>query len=414
MAFTSSKIYTEMIILKILVINAGSSSLKYQLIDMTDEKALAKGLCERIGIDGHIKGTASNGKSFEKDAPMKNHGEAFTLVKEALTQGECKVIDSFAEISAVGHRVALGGDKFKSSVLITEDVIKAIEPFTALAPLHNPANIQGIRSCADIVGNNVPQVAVFDNSFHSAMPPEAYLFPIPYEYYEKYSIRRYGFHGTSHRFVSGRCAEIMGKNIEDLKIITCHLGNGCSITAVKNGKVADTSMGFTPLDGLVMGTRCGAIDPSIVTYLQINEGLSPQEIDVILNKKSGILGFSGVSSDNRDVAKAAKEGNERAQLAIKIQWYQTLKIVGSYAAAMNGVDAIVFTGGIGENTVDLRANVCSRLTYLGVDFDNEANEKTKGIEGRISTDSSKVSVFVIPTNEELVIARDTRDIVNAL
>lgn len=403
-----------MIILKILVINAGSSSLKYQLIDMTDEKALAKGLCERIGIDGHIKGSTADGRSFEKDAAMKNHNDAFALVKEALTQGECKVIDSFSEISAVGHRGVQGGDKFSKSVLITDEVINYIETLNDLAPLHNPANIQGIRSCTEIVGDKVPQVVVFDNAFHSTMPPEAYLFPIPYEYYEKYSIRRYGFHGTSHRFVSERCAEMMGKNIEDLKIITCHLGNGCSITAVKNGKVIDTSMGLTPLDGLIMGTRCGAIDPSVVTYLQMKEGWSPEETDAVLNKKSGVFGVSGVSSDNRDVAKAAKEGSERAKLAMKIQWYQTLKIVGSYAAAMNGVDAIVFTGGIGENAVDLRANVCSRLTYLGVDFDNEANEKTRGDGGRISADGSKVSVFVIPTNEELAIARDTRDIVNAL
>ncbi|MCR4925179.1 MAG: acetate kinase [Clostridiales bacterium] len=399
---------------KILVINAGSSSLKYQLIDMTDEKVLAKGVCERIGIDGHIKGSNFEGKKFEKDVEMKNHTQAFMYVKEALTEGDCKVIDSFNEISAVGHRIVQGGAKFNKSVLVTDEVVKGIEELCDLAPLHNAAHIQGINACREILGDKVPEVVVFDNAFHSTMPPEAYIFPVPYEYYEKYAVRRYGFHGTSHRFVSARCAEIMGKDIKDLKIVTCHLGNGCSITAVKNGKVIDTSMGLTPLDGFAMGTRCGAVDPSVITYLQAKEGWTPEETDTILNKKSGVLGISGVSSDDRDVAKAAAEGNERAKLARKIQWYQVRKTIGAYVAAMDGVDAIVFTGGIGENTFDLREDVCHNLTYLGVKLNDEVNKETRGKDGKISADDSKVPVFVITTNEELVIARDTRDIVNSL
>jgi acetate kinase len=304
---------------------------------------------------------------------------------------------------------------FSSFNKFADEVVAGIRELCDLAPLHNPAHIQGIEACTDVFGKDFPQVAVFDNAFHSTMPPEAYMFPIPYEYYEKYHIRRYGFHGTSHRFVSARCAEVMGKDIKDLKIVTCHLGNGSSITAVKGGKCVDTSMGLTPLDGFIMGTRCGAIDPSVVTYLQQKEGWDAETTDKILNKKSGVLGVSGVGSDDRDVSAAEANGDERAHLARSIQKYQVRKLIGSYVAAMDGVDAIVFTGGIGENTIDLRADVCNNLSYLGVKLDAEANEiMRRGKEGEISTADSKVKVFVLPTNEELVIARDTQAIVNAL
>ena len=401
--------------MKILVINCGSSSLKYQLFDMDNEAVLAKGNCEKIGNADSFIGGSVNGEKFETKVLMNNHTEAFLQVKKALTEGDFKVIDDLGEISAIGHRIVQGGALFKESTLVTDEVIKGIESLCDLAPLHNPAHIQGIRACIDVFGENVPQVVVFDNAFHSTMPPEAYIFPIPYEYYEKYAIRRYGFHGTSHRFVSARCAEVMGKDIKDLKIVTCHLGNGSSITAVNGGKCVDTSMGLTPLDGFIMGTRCGAVDPSVITYLQQKEGWTPAETDTILNKKSGVLGISGVGSDDRDVSAAEANGNERAHLARSIQKYQVRKLIGSYVAAMNGVDAIVFTGGIGENTIDLRADVCNNLSYLGVELDAEANEiMRRGKEGEISTANSKVKVYVLPTNEELVIARDTKAIVEAM
>ncbi len=401
--------------MKILVINCGSSSLKYQLFDMDTETMIAKGNCERIGVDGKIGGSTADGRKFDYEVEFKNHTEAFLEVKKVLTEGDAKVIDSLGEISAIGHRIVQGGALFNESVLVTDEVIKGIESLCDLAPLHNPAHIQGINACIDVFGKDVPQVTVFDNSFHSTMPPEAYIFPIPYEYYEKYQVRRYGFHGTSHRFVSARCAEVMGKDIKDLKIVTCHLGNGSSITAVKGGKCIDTSMGLTPLDGFIMGTRCGAVDPSVITYLQQKEGWTPSETDTILNKKSGVLGISGVGSDDRDVSAAEAEGNERAHLARSIQKYQVRKLIGSYVAAMDGVDAIVFTGGIGENTIDLRADVCNNLSYLGVELDAEANEiMRRGKEGEISTANSKVKVYVLPTNEELVIARDTKAIVEAM
>lgn len=404
-----------MLKLKILVINCGSSSLKYQLFDMDTETMIAKGNCERIGVDGKIGGSTADGRKFDYEVEFKNHTEAFLEVKKVLTEGDAKVIDSLGEISAIGHRVVQGGALFNESVLVTDEVIAGIESLCDLAPLHNPAHIQGIRACIDVFGAELPQVVVFDNAFHSTMPAEAYLFPIPYEYYEKYAIRRYGFHGTSHRFVSARCAEVMGKDIKDLKIVTCHLGNGSSITAVKGGKCIDTSMGLTPLDGFIMGTRCGAVDPSVITYLQQKEGWTPAETDTILNKKSGVLGVSGVGSDDRDVSAAEADGNERAHLARSIQKYQVRKLIGSYVAAMDGVDAIVFTGGIGENTFDLRADVCKNLSYLGIELDEAANETMRrGKEGEISTANSKVKVYVLPTNEELVIARDTKAIVEAL
>ena len=382
---------------------------------MDNEKMIAKGNCERIGVDGKIGGSTADGRKFEYEVPFENHTKAFLEVKKVLTEGDAKVIDNLSEIAAVGHRIVQGGALFNESVLVTDEVIKGIESLCDLAPLHNPAHIQGIRACVDVFGKELPQVVVFDNAFHSTMPPEAYMFPIPYEYYEKYQVRRYGFHGTSHRFVSARCAEVMGKDIKDLKIVTCHLGNGSSITAVKGGKCVDTSMGLTPLDGFIMGTRCGAVDPSAITFLQEKEGWSPAQTSEILNKKSGILGVSGISSDDRDVTAAENEGNERAHLARSIMKYQVRKVIGSYVAAMDGVDAIVFTGGIGENTTDLRADVCKNLTYLGVELDEATNEvMRRGKEGEISLPSSKVRVFVLPTNEELVIARDTKAIVEAL
>ena len=402
--------------MKVLVINAGSSSLKYQLIDMADESVIAKGICERVGTpEACISFKTPDGQKVEYNAPMSNHTEAFAAVKQALTEGEYKVIDDISEITAVGHRVVQGGSRFNKSVLIDDEVIAGIESMNDLAPLHNPANIMGINASIELFGKDVPQVAVFDNAFHSTMPAEAYTFAIPYEFTNKYSIRRYGFHGTSHKFVSARCAEVMGKNIEDLKIVTCHLGNGSSIAAVKNGKVIDTSMGLTPLDGLPMGTRCGGIDPSVVLFLMEKENLTVKEMDTLLNKKSGIAGVSELSSDDRDVKAAAFEGNEQCALARKILAYQIKKFIGAYTAAMDGIDAIVFTGGIGENADDLRDNICNEISYLGIEINNEIGKTlVKGKEGELSTENSKVKVYVLPTNEELAIARDTKDIVNAL
>ena len=398
--------------MKILVINAGSSSLKYQLINMENEQVLAKGVCERIGKGGHIKGSTFDGRKFDVDVKMDNHTDAFLDVKKYLTEGDYAVISDLSEIAAVGHRIVQGGDKFNESVIIDDSVVDGINSLCDLAPLHNPAHIQGINACRKVFGDKVPEVAVFDNAFHSTMPPEAYIFPIPYEYYEKYAIRRYGFHGTSHKYISHRCAELMGKDIKDLKIVTCHLGNGCSIAAVKNGKVIDTSMGLTPLDGFEMGTRCGGIDPSVIIFLQQKEGLTPEETDELLNKKSGALGVSGVSSDDRDLRDAIMKGNERAKLARDIQWYQIRKFIGSYVAAMDGIDALVFAGGIGENTDDLRTDVCSKLSFLGFEIDEEANKAAlHGVEKEITTPNSKVKAFVIPTNEELVIARETKELV---
>ena len=392
--------------MKIFVVNAGSSSLRYQLIDMEKEQVLCKGLCERIGVEGScISHKAADGSVYETETPMPTHAEAFEAVVFAMTKSDAKVIDSFDEVGAIGHRIVQGGSKYKGSCVITDEVLKDIEAYSELAPLHNPANVLGVKACIKTFGAEKPQVAVFDTSFHQTMPAKAYVFPIPYKYYTDYGVRKYGAHGTSHWFVSNRCAEIMGKDKKDIKIITCHLGNGCSISAVNGGECVDTSMGFTPLDGFMMGTRTGTLDPSAVTYIAEKENLSPADINRIFNKESGILGVSGVSNDNRDVVAAAKEGNERAQLALDMQRYQILKFIGSYAAAMNGVDAIVFTGGIGENDANLRKEVCANLGFLGAFIDDEANAK-RG-ENKISTDDSKVSIYVIPTNEELAIARDT-------
>ncbi|MBR6620553.1 MAG: acetate kinase [Clostridia bacterium] len=401
--------------MKVLVINAGSSSLKFQLIDMNGEVVIAKGTCGRVGAEmGEFDIKTEKGK-FEKEVAMPDHTAAFQVVKEALTTGETKVIESLDEISAIGHRVVQGGSLFKESTLVTDEVIEGIKGLCDLAPLHNPAHIQGINACIDVFGKDVPEVVVFDNAFHSTMPEEAYMFGIPYEYYEKYKIRRYGFHGTSHRFVSAECAKIMGKDIKDLKIITCHLGNGSSITAVKGGKVIDTSMGLTPLDGFIMGTRSGNLDPSVVTFLQEKEGWTPAETNAILNKKSGVFGISGGLSDDRDILKAAAEGDARAELAKKMLWYQIRKYIGQYIAAMQGVDAIVFTGGIGENSQPLRQNICESFGYIGVTFNAEENAKAiKGKGGELSGPDSKVKVYVIPTNEELMIARDTKEIAESL
>ena len=400
--------------MKILVINCGSSSLKYQLFDMEGEKVLAKGICESIATDmSHTKGSTFDGRGFDEYIDIPDHKVAFNIVKDALTTGDCKVIDSLTEISAIGHRVVQGGDVFTESVLIDDSVLKAIDELSALAPLHNPAHVVGIECCNEVFGASVPQVAVFDNAFHSTMPATSYIFPIPYKYYEEDHIRRYGAHGTSHRFVAYRTAEIVGKDLKDIKLITCHLGNGCSITAIKDGKVLDTSMGLTPLDGFAMGTRCGGIDPSVVTYIMQKHNISPAEMDKIMNKQSGVLGVSGVHSDDRAVKAAAAEGNERAKLARDIQWYQIRKCIGSYIAAMNGVDVIAFTGGIGENCIDLREDVLSNLSYLGIKLNKEANE-VRGEEIELTEAGCPVRAFVVPTNEELAIARDTKAICEKL
>ena len=392
--------------MKIFVVNAGSSSLKYQLIDRETEQVLCKGLCERIGVEGScISHKSADGGVYEAEIPMPTHSEAFDAVVFAMTKSDAKVIDSFDEGGAIGHRIVQGGSIFKGSCVITPQVLKDIDDLGALAPLHNPAHVLAIKACIKTFGDQKPQVAVFDTSFHQTMPAKAYMFPIPYKYYTDYKVRKYGAHGTSHHFVSDRCATLMGKDKKDLKIITCHLGNGCSITAVNGGECVDTSMGFTPLDGFMMGTRTGTLDPSAITFIAEKENLSPADLNRIFNKESGILGVSGVSNDNRDVVAAAKDGNERAQLALDMQRYQITKFIGSYVAAMNGVDAIVFTGGIGENDATLRAEVCKNLTYLGAQIDPDKN--TLRGENKISTEDSKVSIYVIPTNEELAIARDT-------
>ena len=397
--------------MKIFVVNAGSSSLKYQLIDMADKSVIVKGNADRIGQEkGELK-VEINDKKFVYEVQIKDHTTAFKMIIEKITTGETKVIDDLKEIDAAGHRIVQGGAYFKESCLIDEVALEKIADYGKLAPLHNPAHVQGINACIEVLGKDVPQVAVFDTSFHATMPEEAYIFPIPYEYYEKYDIRRYGAHGTSHRFISNRLIEECGIGTPS-KVITCHIGNGSSITAVKDGKCVDTSMGLTPLDGFMMGTRCGAVDPSVITYIMDKENISPKEMDSIMNKKSGLLGVSGISSDNRDVVEAAKQGNERAILARKILKYQILKVVGSYIAALGGVDAIAFTGGLGENDADLREAVCEGLKFVGLDLDKERNEGARfGNEGIISTDDSKVKAYVLLTNEELVIAEDTKKIV---
>ena len=393
--------------MKILVINAGSSSLKYQLIDTADNKVLAKGLCERIGInDSKLTYKPAGKDGFELVQDMKDHTDAIKLVLDALVDKEHGVISDMSQIDAVGHRVVHGGEKFAKSVLLTDEVLEIIESLNDLAPLHNPANLMGIRACRAIMPNT-PMVGVFDTAFHQTMPAEAFIYALPYEAYTEHMVRRYGFHGTSHNYVSLRAIEMLGKPAEETKIITCHLGNGSSVAAIKGGKCIDTSMGLTPLEGLPMGTRTGDIDPAIVGYLMKKLGLDLKEMDAYMNKKSGMLGISGVSSDFRDLGAAAADGSKRAALALDVFAYRVKKYIGAYAAALDGVDAIVFTAGVGENDRGMRARILEGLDYLGVDVDFEYNASCpRGEEVVISKPESKVKVFVIPTDEELMIARD--------
>ncbi|MDI9493257.1 MAG: acetate kinase [Bacillota bacterium] len=399
--------------MKVLVVNCGSSSLKYQVLEMDNSTLLAKGLVERIGLDGSVMKHEKIGMDkYIVEAPMKNHKDAIGYVLEALTDKEHGVISSMDEISAVGHRVVHAGEKYAGSVLITEDVMNALEECIDLAPLHNPPNILGIRACQELMPNT-PMVGVFDTAFHQTMKPETFLYAIPYEYYEKYKIRKYGFHGTSHKYVSMRAAALLDKDIKDFKIVTCHLGNGASCAAVKHGVCIDTSMGFTPLDGLIMGTRSGGVDPAVITFISEKEGITADEVINILNKKSGVAGISGVSSDFRDLAEAEAQGNERAALALKMFAWRVKYYIGAYMAEMNGADAIVFTAGIGENDIDMRKQICSDLDGLGIELDEEKNN-VRGEERIVSKDSSKVKILVIPTNEELMIAQDTAEIVSNL
>ena len=391
--------------MKVLVINCGSSSLKYQLIDSETEVALAVGLCERIGIDGRLNHTPNGGEKGVIEQAMPDHEVAIRMVLDALTNENYGVIKNLDEIDAIGHRLVHGGEKFTKSVIIDDEVIAGVEECSPLAPLHNPANLIGVRACQAIMPG-VPNIGVFDTAFHQTMEPVAYMYGLPYEYYEKYKVRRYGFHGTSHSFVSKRAIQMLNLDPDNSKIIVCHLGNGSSISAVKNGKVVDTSMGMTPMEGLVMGTRCGDMDTTIVEYLARSLNKSLEEVMVILNKKSGVLGISGVSSDFRDLDKASNEGNERAKLAVEVFSYRTAKYIGSYIAAMNGVDAIVFTAGLGENNIVVREQVLNHFGFMGITLDKEANQ-IRGEEKIISTPDSKVTVAVIPTNEELAIAHET-------
>ena len=399
--------------MKILVINCGSSSLKYQILDMDNETLLCKGLVEKIGIEGSVITHEKVGEDKIKTlVPMKDHKDAIAQVLAAIQDPEHGVIESMGELGAVGHRVVHAGEKYNGSVLITEDVIKALEECIELAPLHNPANLLGIAACQELMPYT-PMVGVFDTAFHQTMPPESYIYALPYEYYEEYGVRRYGFHGTSHKYVSQRAADILDVNLEDLKIITCHLGNGASVSAIKGGKCIDTSMGFTPLEGLVMGTRSGDIDPAITNFIAGKEGLDAAGIDKMLNKQSGVLGISGVSSDFRDIEAAVEEGNERADLALRVFAHKVKFYIGAYIAELNGVDAIIFTAGVGENDVTMRELICSNMGNLGIHLDTLKN-KVRGKETIISTDESKVKLLLIPTNEELMIARDTLEIVSKL
>ncbi len=403
--------------MKIFVVNAGSSTLKYQVLDMENETVICKGICERIGAKDGSLGTITHklpdGRKIYDEVPMPTHAEAFVEVIKEMTEGELKVLDSFDEIAAIGHRIVQGGSIFKDSCLVTKKVRDDIAELGELAPLHNPAHVLAIDACTEIVGDRIPQVAVFDTSFHQTLEPRAYMYGLPYEYYEKYKIRRYGAHGTSHKYVSDRLAEMTGRDKKDMKIITCHLGSGCSISAIKDGKCFDTSMGFTPLDGFMMGTRCGTMDPSVLTFIAKKENLTPDDINTICNKKSGVLGVSGITDDNRDLVDLSAAGNERAKLALDMQTYQIIKFIGSYIAAMDGVDAIVFAGGIGENNPELRQNIIDNFHYLGIKLDDAKNH-TRGEEIKISTEDSGVEVYIIPTNEELAIARDTERIVGEM
>ena len=391
--------------MKVLVINCGSSSLKYQLIDSRSEEVLAAGLCERIGIDGRMTHTPSGGDTVVKNDPLPDHGAAIQSVLSALTDKAHGVISSLSEIGAVGHRLVHGGEKFAASVIINDEVIAEVEACNDLAPLHNPANLIGVRACRQIMPD-VPMVGVFDTAFHQTMPPKAYLYGIPHQYYQEHKVRRYGFHGTSHNYVSQRVHHLAELDPDNSRVIVCHLGNGASVTAVKNGKSVDTSMGLTPLEGLIMGTRSGDLDPGVIEYIAKKEHMTLEEVLKVLNKESGVLGLSGVSSDFRDLAEAMEQGNEQAAVAVEAFCYRVAKHIGAYTAALNGVDAIVFTAGIGENAAHIRSMICEYLGFLGITIDEEKNA-VRGKETEISTPDSKVSVFVIPTNEELAIARET-------
>lgn len=397
--------------MKILVLNCGSSSLKYQLIDMSNEEVLCVGLVERIGIEGSVLKQEKDGVEGKLivEQPMKNHQDAIKLVLDAVVDQQYGGVKDIKEVEAVGHRVVHGGEKFAGSVLITDEVKAALEECIELAPLHNPANIMGIEACEAILPG-VPMVGVFDTAFHQTMPKSSYLYGLPHELYTKYGVRRYGFHGTSHRYVSQRAAAMLGKNIEDCKIITCHLGNGASVAAIDGGKSVDTSMGFTPLEGLIMGTRCGDIDAAILPFLMEKEGLDAKGLSDLMNKKSGVYGMTGISSDFRDIEDAAAQNNELAQVALESYAKKVKKYIGSYAAEMNGVDAVVFTAGVGENGIDMRADIMANMDFLGMKLDEEAN-KVRGKERVISTEDSKVKILLIPTNEELMIARDTLELV---
>nr|WP_317332376.1 acetate kinase [uncultured Romboutsia sp.] len=397
--------------MKILVLNCGSSSLKYQLIDMSNEEVLCVGLVERIGIEGSVLKQEKDGVEGKLilEQPMKNHQDAIKLVLDSVVDPQYGGVKDIKEVEAVGHRVVHGGEKFAKSVLITDEVKAALEECIELAPLHNPANIMGIEACEAILPG-VPMVGVFDTAFHQTMPKSSYLYGLPHELYTKYGVRRYGFHGTSHRYVSQRAAAMLGKNIEDCKIITCHLGNGASVAAIDGGKSVDTSMGFTPLEGLIMGTRCGDIDAAILPFLMEKEGLDAKGLSDLMNKKSGVYGMTGISSDFRDIEDAAAQNNELAQVALESYAKKVKKYIGSYAAEMNGVDAVVFTAGVGENGIDMRADIMANMDFLGMKLDEEAN-KVRGKERVISTEDSKVKILLIPTNEELMIARDTLELV---
>ena len=391
----------------ILVVNAGSSSLKYQLIDMDNESVLAKGNCDRIGIDGHVSHKTGDGRTFDADCNFPTHTEAFEKLVEVLTTGDAAVIKSMDEISAVGHRIVQGAEVFSETTLVTDEVIDKIDGLSELAPVHNHPHALALRACKKVIPASCPQVVVFDTAFHQTMPEKAYMFGLPYECYERLHVRKYGFHGTSHRFVSAALADAMGRDIKDLKIVSCHLGNGSSITAIEGGKSIDTTMGFTPLDGVIMGTRSGAVDPSAVEFVQKKLGLTADQMSDYLNKKSGFLGISGISSDNRDIAAAAAKGDKRAILAGEMLRYEIKKYIGSFTAVMNGLDAVIFTGGIGENAPEVRADVCANMDYLGIKLDASKNDGLRGKLCKISADDSKVEVWVVPTNEELLIARDT-------
>lgn len=397
--------------IKVLVINCGSSSVKFQLINMSNENILAGGIVERLGLPQSIIKFKFGDKDFTSECSTLDHKSAISEIIDGITRGQFGVLSYKSEISAVGHRVVHGAEQFTESVLITDDTIRQIEACIELAPLHNPHNLKGILVCKELLPG-VPQVAVFDTAFHQTMEDYVYTYALAYKYYEKYRFRRYGFHGTSHFYVAHKAAEIVGKNISKLKIITCHLGNGASIAAVKYGKSIDTSMGFTPLEGLIMGTRCGDVDPAMVLFVMEKEHLGPHECDTLMNKESGLIGISGISSDMRDIIKAYEDGNDRARLALQMYSYRIRKYIGMYAASMNGVDIIVFTGGVGEKAVLIRSMCCTDMEYLGIDFDEEKNKNTVGTEGELSSKYSRVRVLCVPTNEELVIARDTARIID--